>query len=367
MEDHREPKRILMTADTVGGVWTYAIELMRALPRIEFALATMGAPMTAAQRAEAAELPNVQLFPSSYALEWMDDPWADVDRAADWLLEIARQFDPDLIHLNGYAHADARWSTPVLVVAHSCVLSWWSAVKHANAPSRYDEYRRRVQAGLNAADLVVAPTAVMLKSLRTHYGFEGESAVISNARDARVFARAKKQSMIFAAGRLWDEAKNLSALQAAAPNVKWPIEVAGEATHPNGSELHFENVHSLGKLPQRELIEHLAAASIYALPARYEPFGLSVLEAALSGCALVLGDIPTLREVWGDAATFVAPDDHLALAAALNSLIDNPQTRNRLARRARTRATEFSPERMAAGYVDAYTKCLTRRRVEVPV
>ncbi len=32
------------------------------------------------------------------------------------------------------------------------------------------------------------------------------------------------------------------------------------------------------------------------LPARYEPFGLSVLEAALSGCALVLGDIPSLRE-----------------------------------------------------------------------
>ena len=68
MKDGREPQRILMTADTVGGVWTYALELIRALPQVEFALATMGAPITAAQRAAAAELPNVTLLPSSYAL-----------------------------------------------------------------------------------------------------------------------------------------------------------------------------------------------------------------------------------------------------------------------------------------------------------
>jgi glycogen synthase len=55
-----------------------------------------------------------------------------------------------------------------------------------------------------------------------------------------------------------------------------------------------------------------ARASIYALPARYEPFGLSALEAALSGCALILGDIPSLREVWLEAAPYVSPDDESA-------------------------------------------------------
>ncbi|MEB3829625.1 glycosyltransferase [Phormidium sp. CCY1219] len=57
-----------------------------------------------------------------------------------------------------------------------------------------------------------------------------------------------------------------------------------------------------------ELSHWYARAAIYAFPARYEPFGLSVLEAALSGCALVLGDIPRLREMWGDAAVFANPD-----------------------------------------------------------
>lgn len=365
MNDSGEPQRILMTADTVGGVWTYAIELIRALPQIDFALATMGAAITAAQRAEAAELSNVQLFPSTYALEWMDDPWADVDEATDWLLEIARDFRPDVIHLNGYAHANVRWPAPVLVVAHSCVLSWWSAVKKGDAPHGYDEYRARVRDGLNAADLVVAPTAAMLESLRVHYRFARKGEVIANARDPQLFAPAEKREAIFAAGRVWDEAKNLGALEAAAPNVQWPIEIAGDATHPNGSELHLKNVRSLGKLPQKSLVERLAMASIYALPARYEPFGLSILEAALCGCALVLGDIPTLHEVWGDAAVFVAPDDHTALAAALNALIDDADMRSEFARRARTRALEFSPERMAAGYLSAYRKCLTSQTAEM--
>ncbi len=77
----------------------------------------------------------------------------------------------------------------------------------------------------------------------------------------------------------------------------------------------------------------LGRASIFALPARYEPFGLLPLEAALSGCALVLGDIPSLREVWGDAAWFVPPDDRDALTAAIGSLIASPRLLQRAGRR----------------------------------
>ena len=354
-----------MTADTVGGVWTYSLELIRALPQIDFALATMGAPVTDEQRAEASALPNLQLFPSSYALEWMDDPWANVDRAGAWLLEIARDFAPNVIHLNGYAHASMRWPAPVLVVAHSCVLSWWRAVKKCDAPRGYAEYSRRLREGLDAAEVVVAPTAAMLQSLGENYGWSGAGRVIWNARDPQLFSPAEKGEVIFAAGRLWDDAKNLAALEAAAPAVQWPMVVAGDCSHPNGSELQFRNVQALGKLPSHQLVERLAASSIYALPARYEPFGLSVLEAALSGCALVLGDIPTLREVWGDAAMFVPPEDHVHLATALNTLIDDPALRSDFAKRAARRAAEFSPERMATAYAAAYRECMTRPRAEV--
>ena len=96
----------------------------------------------------------------------------------------------------------------------------------------------------------------------------------------------------------------------------------------------------------------MSHASIYALPALYEPFGLSILEAALSGCALVLGDIPSLRENWTGAALFAGD-----LKEALTSLMDDFALRNRLATAARKRALTFTPERMAAGYLAAYPTC----------
>jgi glycosyltransferase involved in cell wall biosynthesis len=102
----------------------------------------------------------------------------------------------------------------------------------------------------------------------------------------------------------------------------------------------------------------MARAAIYAAPARYEPFGLSALEAALCGCALALGDIPSLREVWGEAAVFVPPDDAEALRDVLEGLIANARLRREYAARARRRALEYSPRRMADGYLAAYSELM---------
>jgi glycosyltransferase involved in cell wall biosynthesis len=111
------------------------------------------------------------------------------------------------------------------------------------------------------------------------------------------------------------------------------------------------------------MAEQFARAAVYALPARYEPFGQSVLEAALAGCALVLGDIPSLRELWEGVALFVPPDDPGALRAALESLIRDPSLRARLATDARRRALACSPDRMARGYLRVYGRVLSASHV----
>jgi hypothetical protein len=95
----------------------------------------------------------------------MDEPWEDVAAAGRWLLGLEARFRPDIVHLNGYAHAALPFEAPVLVVGHSCVLSWWRAVKGVDAPPDWDRYRREVRAGLHAAGLVLAPTRAMLDSL----------------------------------------------------------------------------------------------------------------------------------------------------------------------------------------------------------
>lgn len=109
------------------------------------------------------------------------------------------------------------------------------------------------------------------------------------------------------------------------------------------------------------MMRWLGRAALFALPARYEPFGLSALEAGLAGCALVLGDIPSLREVWGDAAYFVPPEEPEALRQALVKLSGDLAARIELAVRARRRALEYSPARQAAGYLAVYEAARARR------
>lgn len=354
--------RVLMTADTVGGVWTYALELARELDArgVQVGLSTMGAPLNEHQRAQLQALPGVQLFESGWKLEWMQDAWHDVEEAGQWLLQLEREFQPDLVHLNQYAFGALPLRAPKLVVAHSCVLSWWRAVRGTDAPAEWDSYRVLVRQGLLGAGLVAAPTRWMLESLRENYAFRRRGRVLPNAARAEVFRPAPKQECIFAAGRFWDAAKNLAALEQVAPGLPWPVRIAGAAQHPDGGQVVPVGVQCLGELPRDALARELARASIYALPARYEPFGLSILEAALSGCALVLGDIPSLRETWGKAALYVPPEEPAVLRETLAALIAQPQRRQRLAAAALQRAAGFSPARQCDAYLDAYASLSPR-------
>lgn len=360
--------RILLTTDTVGGVWTYAVDLARALRAhgVEVALATMGAAPRPDQRRQLESLDNVGAFESTFKLEWMNDPWDDVRRAGDWLLGVEAEFRPDVVHLNGYAHGALPWRSPVLVAGHSCVLSWWQAVKGEPAPPAWDRYRHEVRRGLHAADLVVAPSAAMLRELRRLYGPLPNASVIPNGRDAHPFRRDAKEPFVLAAGRLWDEAKNLAALDHAAPHLDWPIYVAGEDRAPGGDPVPASawHVRPLGRLDESALAKWMGRAAIYALPAKYEPFGLSALEAALCGCALVLGDIESLREVWADAAAFVPPGDAGALRRELVHLIRNPRRRVELAERARRRAARYSTGAMADAYVEVYRRLARSGRTD---
>jgi glycogen synthase len=353
------PKRVLMTADAVGGVWSYALELAAGLcaTGTKVTLAVMGPRPSTEALQGAARVPGLDLREGGYRLEWMDDPWEDVDAAGAWLMGLARETEADLVHLNGFAHAALPFEVPVLVVAHSCVLTWWRAVERCDAPARFDEYRRRVRQGVDAAGLVVAPTAAMLAAFVAAHGPVPEGRVIANGRNPAAFRPARKDDLVLSAGRLRDRAKNLWALGQAARGLPWPVYVAGDPPAPGADGALW----TLGRLPTDELAGWMARAAVYAHPARYEPFGLGPLEAALSGAALVLGNVPSLREVWGSAAAFADPDDADELHRVLAHLCRDRIARERLAARATERARTFTAERMCAAYRAAYAELLSGR------
>jgi glycosyltransferase involved in cell wall biosynthesis len=213
--------------------------------------------------------------------------------------------------------------------------------------------------GLRSVDRVVAPTAWMLDALESCYGPLLSTEVIANGRGPDTFGPGEKSPFVLCAGRLWDEAKNTVLVARVARRVPWPVKIAGASSlgGNGGSDIAWpggSGAELLGRLPPAQLADLYARAAVYVSPARYEPFGLSVLEAALSECALVLGDIPSLRELWEGAALFVTPDDEEALETALVTLMNQPELTALLAARARRRALGYSATRMVKRYLALY-------------
>lgn len=356
-------RRVLMTADAVGGVWTYALELARGLTAEggEVLLAVIGPPPGADQQAEAAAVPGLRLAVTGLALEWQDRAGLLDPDACGRLLALERSFRPDLVHCNGFREAAAGFAAPVVLVAHSCVGTWWLACRGETLPGEWHRYAEAVRAGLAAADAVVAPTAAFLDQIVALWGPLDHARVIHNGLDLDPPAAPCRRPFILAAGRLWDEAKNIRTLAATAPALPWPVLLAGE---PPAAGLG-ETVRCLGRLPAAELHALMAEAAIFALPARYEPFGLAALEAARCGCALVLGTLPGLRELWSDAACFVPPGDAAALGATLRHLIEDEPARARLQAAAQARSQAFRRRPMLDRYLALYAGLpagRTRRR-----
>jgi glycosyltransferase involved in cell wall biosynthesis len=253
-------------------------------------------------------------------------------------------------------------AAPKLVVGHSCVASWWRAVHGAEPPQAWDRYRRRVQEGLLAADAVVAPSAAMLGELEALYGVTGGLVIHNGSAALAVAADVEKRPLVLGAGRFWDPAKNLVALDEAAGRLSWPVVLAGDL----GAGEPPRQAASTGLLAATALAALRRDAAIFAAPARYEPFGLAILEAARARCALVLGDIPSLRELWADAAVFVDPLDPGALHAALEALIGDGARRRELAARAQRRSLRLGIDRAARAYRRLYARLAHRTGLEVP-
>jgi glycosyltransferase involved in cell wall biosynthesis len=115
----------------------------------------------------------------------------------------------------------------------------------------------------------------------------------------------------------------------------------------------------LGPVPEMHLSSLFAGADLFAFPSRHEGFGIPVLEAMAQQTAVVCGDIPALREVAGDAACFVPPDDVDAWASALVELLSDEPARAELVARGTAHAPQFSWDRCAAETAAVYRELAT--------
>lgn len=362
--------RVFMTADAVGGVWQYALDLAQGLRAYdtETTLCVLGPRPSPEQHAAARRIPGLKLICLDVALDWTAASPDDVLDAAATVADVAEDADSGIIHLNSPAlAAGPSFPAPVVTVCHSCMATWWQAVRKRPMSRQFRWHKDLVAQGLGKADAVVAPSGAFARAVTQAYSLPTPPKVVYNGRrpcvrEALPEGTIPDTPFAFTAGRLWDEGKDLRTLDEAAAHLPLPVFAAGPLKGPNRASIKLSHVQALGNLSDGHVAEWLSAKPIFVSTARYEPFGLAVLEAAEAGCALVLSDIPTFRELWEGAAYFVPPNDDMAVAAAIEQIAGDPRQRTLYASAARRRARRYTAEVMAAKVRAIYGGLLAKRR-----
>lgn len=358
------PRRVLMTTDAVGGVWTYALDLASGLAGagVRVSLAVLGPEPSRDQKRAARAVPGLELIETGLALDWMADAPAEIEESAAVVGVLARRVRADLVHLNSPALAKGRaFRCPVLGVCHSCLATWWTSVKEGPMPIDFQWRTRALGRGLAACDRLLAPTHAFADAVAERYGLP-RPLVAHNGRSLPPDRpSASREPVVFTSGRLWDEGKNAAVLDKAAALTQAPIFAAGPLDGPGGARFRPEWLRPLGRLSPEDIGERLARSAVFASSALYEPFGLGVLEAAQAGCALVLSDIPTLRELWDGAAIFADPRNPRAFAEAFDALLADPAEARRRGGLAKARSARFTESAMTERVLEVY-----RRLAEMP-
>jgi glycogen synthase len=347
--------RVLLTTDVVGGVWDFCVTLASGLRAVgdDVVLLAIGSP-TLDQR-QSARAAGAQLVTAPLKLEWMRDSDVDVEVTPSLVAQVARQVGADVVHANQFAAACAEVEVPLVLTIHSDVLSWrrWT-LGDDSVPPEWRGYAQLLSRAVSQARSVVAVSRFLADEVTELYGVNRPIGVVHNAWPAAEINAAPRERTTLVAGRIWDAAKNIPLVADAAHG--WdpgPVYLAGEQAHPDGGTAAVpQPLRPLGFLNREELDGQFDRAKVYISAARYDPFGLLPLQAALHGCELLLSDIPSYREVWGTSATYFRSGDADHLRAQWAHLLSAQPNAA-----AQTRAREqFSVKRLVESYRALYAE-----------
>lgn len=372
---------VLVTGDTLSGSWVYTRELVTGLVTrgVRVTLVSFGDIPLPAQTSWMDHLHGLDYRPTAFRLEWMQEAEEDRGEASAFLLALAQELRPDVLHLHQFSFGNLPVDIPRIVTAYGDLLTWREAVpeeqqrSHTLERRAHARYRELVIRGISCADAVVAPSAWMLNRVSATYMYPPRAEVIYPGRNPIFFnPYVSKDDCVLAVGRLVDANRQLSLLTQHAHPL--PVCIVGSEqtvampVNPIRADVKVAteetSVAIRGPQTEAQLRALYSRAAIYAATARYEPLGMAVLEAAFSRCAIVANDIPSYREMWGDAALYFRTHDASSLAQSIRLLNDDRSARRAYAELAYSRARErFTTKRMIDQYLHLYRNLIAVRAV----
>ena len=366
---------VLVTTDTMSGAWTYTRELVTGLVTrgVRVTLVSFGEIPLPDQTAWMDLLHGLDYRPTAFRLEWMQEAPEDFPESSEFLARLVREVRPDLLHSHEFGYGNLAVGVPRVVTAHGDLVSWSEAVRgHPPRETRWLKwYRETVIRGLAGADAVIAPSAWMLETIRATYVRPRRAAVIYPGRNPIFFsAYEPKDDSVLCVGRLIDAGKQVSLLtQHALPFSICIVGAEQTVTMPRipiRADIKLATPQSSvavrGPQTEAQLRALYSRAAVYVATPRYEPLGMAPLEAAFSRCAIVANDIPSFREVWGEAALYFRTNDAGSLAQTLRQLDADRVLRHAYADRAFARARErFTTKRMIDEHLELYRSLVSAR------
>lgn len=108
------------------------------------------------------------------------------------------------------------------------------------------------------------------------------------------------------------------------------------------AELGLEGcVEAVGEVTAEEKLSLFAHAKLYLQPSYFEGFGLATAEAMAAGCCVITCDVGEVRNVVGDCGLYIQPGQPAELAYAVQSLLADQESVDKLNRKAAQRMKEF--------------------------
>jgi len=217
--------------------------------------------------------------------------------------------------------------------------------------------------------VAVSPDAMAL----AQRALGGEYELLFNGVEVERFADGPAQPLegptIFFLGR-HEPRKGLEVLLTALSDLPPDVRVWVGGDGPQSPELrerfaHDPRIEWLGRISDEERAARMRGCTVYCSPSvRGESFGMVLLEAMASGCALVASDLEGHRNVATDGVdALLAPvGDAAALAKALRRVLDDDGLRAELVAGGRRRAEQLSMTKLAEHYVAIYDRILGERR-----
>lgn len=178
-------------------------------------------------------------------------------------------------------------------------------------------------------------SAMEMESIRAYFKKTFPFQIVPNGIDPMIFRRnesvTRDPKLVICAARI-EGIKNQLNLVKAINNTDYKLVLIGAASPNQQSYLRrvqsiaSGNVHFTGPLSQIEILRYYQQAGVHVLPSWFETCGLSSLEAASTGCPIVITDKGFTRDYFGDYAHYCDPGDPASIKKAIDAAVTSAST-----------------------------------------